>query len=176
MAWAMSWLHRFPDKRAALLNELNAINEQEAILKAPYLNGVCNESLRLNSVVSDIVRKLHRPLEFVDCDLPAGTNLAIAICLVHEDPELYPEPLVFKPERWLERNFKPNEFMPFGGGVRRCLGATLATLEIKITIATWIKHFQFELPPDAPHVEPVYRRNITMAPRSGIPLVFKGPR
>ena len=64
--------------------------------------------------------------------------------------------------------------MPFGGGVRRCIGATLAILEMKVVIATWIKNFRFALPDDVPAVEPTYRRNITMAPKSGIPLVFEG--
>ena len=114
-------------------------------------------------------------MEFVDQEMPAGTNVAIAICLVHEDPELYPEPFEFQPQRWLNRTFKPNEFMPFGGGIRRCLGAPLAILEMKMTIATWVTEFEFALPEDAPDVEPVYRRNITMAPRSGIPLVFQRP-
>ena len=100
----------------------------------------------------------------------------MAISLIHEDPELYPDPFQFNPDRWNKRDFKPTEFLPFGGGIRKCLGLTLAILEMKMVVAAWMKHFRFELPDDAPASEPVYRRNITMAPRSGIPLKFVGER
>ena len=176
IAWAMSWLHRHPEIAGRLRDELNADDSIEAIMQSELLDGICNESLRLNSIVSDIVRTLRKPMEWEDLLLPAGTNIAVAICLVHEDPELFPDPFLFNPDRWLERTFKPFEFIPFGGGVRRCIGATLAMLEMKIVVATWIKDFLFELPADHPGVEPVYRRNITMAPKSGIPLIFRGPR
>lgn len=173
MAWAMSWLHRNPSMLGRLREELSNKNSSEQILKNEYLNGVCNESLRINAIVSDVVRKLKRPLELEDHLLPEGTNVSVAICLVHEDPELYPEPFRFMPQRWEGQRFKPHEFMPFGGGIRRCIGATLAMLELKMTIATWVEHFEFELPENIPDVEPVYRRNVTMAPKTGIPLVFK---
>lgn len=174
MAWAMSWLHRNPSTLIQLREELNSVVSPEEVLRCPYLEGVCNESLRLNSVVSDTVRKLKQPMELVNQTLPTGTNLAIPICLVHEDPEIYPDPFRFQPERWQGFAPKPNEFLPFGGGIRRCIGATLAMLEMKITIATWVTNFEFHLPAGIPDTEPVYRRNVTMAPRSGIPLVFVG--
>ena len=174
MAWAMSWLHRNPDVLTKLAGELSSLEDSNEILKHPYLTGVCNESLRLNSVVSDIARKITEPIELVDTTLPADTNISLAICLVHENPELYPEPFRFNPERWSERQFKPHEFLPFGGGIRRCIGASLAMLEMKMTIATWVKEYEFMLPDDAPESEVTYRRNITMAPKSGIPLIFLG--
>ena len=115
-------------------------------------------------------------MAWVDHDLPTGTNIAVAICLVHENPDLYPDPFEFNPDRWNDQPLKPHEFMPFGGGVRRCIGAPLALLEMKIVVATWVKSFMFELPDDVPKFEPVYRRNITMAPKTGIPLVVRGRR
>ena len=101
--------------------------------------------------------------QYIGCHLPNSRS-----------PELYPDPFLFNPERWNERDFKPTEFIPFGGGVRKCIGATLAILEMKMVIATWIKNFRFELPSDTPETEPLYRRNITMAPKTGIPLRFLG--
>ena len=175
MAWSMSWLHRQPETLTRLRSQLQGCSTEQ-ILSNEYLTGVCHESLRINSVLSDIVRTLKKPIKLEACELPAGTNLGVAICLVHEDPELYPDPFAFKPERWIGMTRKPNEFMPFGGGIRRCIGASLALLEMKITIATWVSKFEFSLPSDIPAEEPVYRRNITMAPRTGIPLVFEGPR
>ena len=174
MAWAMSWLHRSPDYLERLRIELTECSTIEEMIASPFLEGVCNEALRLNSVVSDLVRAVRQPLELEELTLEAGSNVGVAICLVHEDPEIYPEPMQFNPERWLKRKPKPFEFMPFGGGIRRCPGATLALLEMKVVIATWIRNFVFELPPDAPESEATYRRNITMAPVSGIPLVYRG--
>lgn len=176
IAWAMSWLARKSEIADRLRSELDRDDSLEAVLQSELIDGICNESLRLNAIVPDTVRTLRVPMTWTDVELPAGSHIAIAICLVHEDPELYPAPFEFDPDRWSRRIFKPNEFLPFGGGVRRCIGAPLAVLEMKIVIATWWRHFRFELPTDAPHVEPLHRRNVTMAPVSGIPLVFPGPR
>ncbi len=131
--------------------------------------------IRLNAIVSDLVRVMRKPLALEDVDVPANSNVGVAICLVHTDPRIYPQPDKFIPDRWSQRRYKPHEFMPFGGGIRRCIGAPLAMLEMKAVTAAWIKHFNFELPSDAPEFEATYRRNITMAPKSGIPLVFCGP-
>ena len=174
IAWGMSWLHRHPKVLERLRAELNQKNSLNDVANSEYLLGVCNESLRLNSVVSDIIRTVTQPLELEEFSLPANSNVAVAICLVHENAKLYPDPFMFQPERWDGVTRKPHEFLPFGGGIRRCLGATLAMLEMKIAIATLVTQFRFELPKDVPEVEPVYRRNITMAPKSGIPLVFVG--
>ena len=176
IAWAMSWLHRRTKYLDQLRAELDLDDSVEAIINSPLLTGICNESLRINSVVSDTIRKLVVPMQFSFGELPAGSNIAIPICLVHEDPELYPEPFEFRPERWDNLKLKPHEFLPFGGGVRRCIGAPLAVMELKLVVATWIKNFEFLLPADAPPFEKTHRRNITMAPRSGIPLVFEGKR
>ncbi len=174
IAWAMSWLHRHPDILERLRNELNDDDSIDSIIQSQLLSGVCNESLRLNPIISDVIRVLKKPMAWTDYELPAGTNVAIAISLVHENEKLFPEPFKFDPERWLDAKFKPHEFLPFGGGIRRCIGAPLAILEMKIVIAAWSKNFKFELPADASKVEMVHRRNITMAPKSGIPLRFHG--
>ena len=181
MAWAMSWIHRHAEVRERLTQELDNLSDTNAIVNSDLLDGICNESLRLNPIVADVVRRATKPIELVETTLPVGSAFAVAICLVHSNPEIYPRPDQFDPDRWIAsenngRQYKPFEFMPFGGGVRRCIGASLAILEMKITISTWVKHFVFSMPEDAPAVEPVYRRNITMAPRSGIPLVFQGAR
>ena len=169
IAWGMSWLHRSADVLQRLRSEIDSLTLPE-VIDSPLLQGVCNESLRLNAIVPDTVRTLKVPLEWQELTLPRGSNIALSICMVHENPELYPEPMRFNPDRWLGKTYKPHEFMPFGGGVRRCIGAPLALLEMKIVIATWLRNFRFELPNDAPSIEPIHRRNITMAPKTGIPL------
>ena len=176
IAWAMSWLHRHPLILTRLQKELHSLDSFEAILNSQLLEGVCYESLRLNPIVADVIRIVKKPMELVDVQLPAGAAVSVAIYSIHRNAGLYPKPEAFEPDRWEKRTYRPYEFLPFGGGIRRCLGASLALLEMKIVIATWIKHYQFSLPANALQSEPVYRRNITIAPKSGIPLEFQGWR
>ena len=174
IAWGMSWLHRDRNVLNQLRDELKTASSIQDVIASKYLLGVCNESLRLNAIVPDIIRTLTQPVELEGGEVPAESNIAISICLVHEDPEIYPEPFAFRPERWDGVTRKPHEFLPFGGGIRRCLGAALAMLELKMVLATLVTEFRFSLPDHIPDVEPIYRRNITMAPKTGIPLVFEG--
>ena len=173
IAWAMSWLHRNPEYVDRLRVELQSCDWITVAKESKLLDGVCQETLRLNTILPDVVRTLRSPIEWSGHELPVGTNIALAGCLVHEDESLYPDPFAFKPERWEDFKAKPHQFLPFGGGVRRCLGAPLSLLEMKIVILCWIGKFEFEIPADAPESEPVHRRNITMAPQTGIPLMIK---
>jgi len=103
--------------------------------------------------------------------LPAGTAVTIAYAAVHQRPELYPEPTRFRPERFLERKFGPFEFLPFGGGNRRCLGAAFAVYEMKIVLAELIRHHRFRLSGTLP--ERTVLRNVTLGPASGVPMVLE---
>ncbi len=172
IAWAMSWLHRDTEILERLRVELAAEDTIDTVLKSDLLEGICNESLRLNPILADIVRVVKSDFELEEVTLPPDTPVSVGICEVHSDPELYPNPERFDPDRWINAKFKGHEYLPFGGGIRRCIGAPLAILEMKIVVATWIKHCRFQLPTDAPDVEPVYRRNLTMAPKTGIPLTL----
>ncbi len=176
IAWAMSWLHRSPDVERRLREELDSTYDLDVLLRSELLDGICNEALRLNPIVADFIRVVHKPIELVELTLPANSNLAILTCIVHDDEEIYSDAKLFDPDRWSRNSFKPYEFLAFGGGVRRCIGATMALMEMKIALITWLRRFHFELPPDAPSVEPVHRRNLTMAPVSGIELIVKSIR
>lgn len=173
LSWAMSWLHREPAILARLRSELEDADELEQCLESELLHGVCMESLRLNPIVADFLRVFHNPIELEEITLPPNSSVAVLSSEVHQNPEVYPEPQRFNPERWNDASVKPHEFLAFGGGVRRCIGATMALVEMKIALATWLRAFSFELPDDAPEVEPVHRRNLTLAPKSGIELVVK---
>jgi cytochrome P450 len=117
---------------------------------------------------------LKKPMAWSGFEMPAGTNIALATSLVHEDETIYPDPDRFYPERWFDWKAKPHQFLPFGGGARRCLGAPLSILELKIVVSCWIRRFRFALPPNAAETELSTRRNITMAPASGVPLLIAG--
>jgi unspecific monooxygenase len=94
--------------------------------------------------------------------------------LVHQREDLYPEPKTFKPERFLERQYSPYEFIPFGGGARRCIGEALAQFEMKLAIATLLTHYEMELADSKPEVP--RRRGVTLAPKRGVRMVIKGHR
>ena len=176
IAWAMSWLGRNPKIVERLQSELDETEFDDAVNSSKLLTGICNESLRLNPILPDVVRVAKVPIELTDVTIPVGTAFAPSTFLAHYDPEIFEDPEKFDPDRWSDRTYKPTEYFPFGGGVRRCIGAALANLEMKIVVAAWVKEFNFELLEDAPRFEPVHRRNLTMAPSSGVKLRFLGKR
>jgi cytochrome P450 len=109
-----------------------------------------------------------------DYQLPAGMAVAPATVLAHYNPSTYEEPEQFRPERFLEQNYSPFQYMPFGGGHRRCIGAAFASYEIAIVLGSLLKRYRFELIDSAPVVPK--RRNVTIGPSTDVPLRFIGPR
>ncbi|HMP80820.1 MAG TPA: cytochrome P450 [Pirellulaceae bacterium] len=169
MAWAMYHLHRHPDVLAKLKDSLAAADDSpEAYAANHWLKAVVQESLRLNPIVTEVLRVALEPLALGDYVIPAGLAVAPAIVLAHYNPETYPDPEAFRPERFLERSFSPFEFLPFGGGHRRCIGAAFATYEMQIVLGTLIRNFEFELLETRP--VGVRRRSVTMGPSTGIAM------
>lgn len=125
LAWALERIVRHPE----VLERLQA--EAAAGDGTAYLDATIKETLRLRPVVPAVVRQLQAPMTFGGWDIPAGLHIAPSIYLLHRRPDLYPEPLAFRPERFLERTYNTYEWIPFGGGVRRCLGASFALLEMR---------------------------------------------
>lgn len=151
LGWAMYALHR-PENAAVLeklraeLDTLGKDFDVAALDKLPYLEAVCQETLRLFPIApAPFVRKLLKPMDFLGYSLPAGTGLSAAIGIVHYREDVYPEPFSFKPERFLERKFTPFEYIPFGGGARRCLGAAMASYEMRLVLGTILKQFRMRL-------------------------------
>ncbi|MEZ4240570.1 MAG: cytochrome P450 [Myxococcota bacterium] len=145
MAWALYRLARRPGALARLQAELDATDgSPEALEQAPYLGAVVQETLRLEPIVPDIIRTLTEPRTLGGYDFPAGTHVSFLAGLVHQREDLYPEPEAFRPERFLERKFAPHEFLSFGGGVRRCIGAALATYEMKVVLGTLLRAVDVE--------------------------------
>lgn len=167
LAWALYHLHRSPDRLARQRQELEESKDLELaqLARLPYLSAVCQETLRLFPIVPDVLRVLKAPMQLGDYELKAGQLVGVAICSIHHDAELYPEPMEFRPERFLERKYKPWEYMPFGGGHRRCIGAAFASFELAIVLATWLGEASFELLDT--QVKPK-RRNVTLGPDTGV--------
>ncbi len=178
MAWTLYHLHREPEVLRKLLAELAPLGptpEPEALARLPYLGAVCDEALRIHPILSVVGRITLAPFTLRGRELPPGTGVMAAICGVHFHPDIYPEPLRFRPERFLERKYSPFEYLPFGGGARRCIGAAFAQYEMRIVLGTLLAAYRFATAPGAPEESPV-RRNVTFGPRHGVQLVYEGPR
>ena len=175
LAWALYWIHKKPDIRAKLLKEINELGENSepmAIASLPYLTAVANESLRIYPIVPIIFPRIAKQEVTVNgYTFPPETTLVPSIYSLHHREDLYPEPKQFKPERFLERQFAAWEFIPFGGGNRRCLGYALAMLEIKLVLATMLTNFPLQLADEQP--VKYRRRGLTIATSNGVPLVLQ---
>lgn len=168
LAWAVQLVHREPQIRDRLRAEVATAPDGDAAALAalPYLEAVCQETLRLCPIAPYIARDLRRPFAVRGHELPAGAALAISIIGIHRRPELYPEPERFDPDRFLGRGYPPSHFLPFGGGARRCVGAALAMLELKLVLGALM-----QAPPLRLLGDPAIRatvRNTTVGPRGGV--------
>ncbi|MBK9264175.1 MAG: cytochrome P450 [Polyangiaceae bacterium] len=174
LTWAFYELHRHPAIRHRLLGELESLGndpDPEAVARLPYLDAVCHEALRLHPVAPLVTRWLTAPFTLMGYELPPGTGVGASIILAHLNPSTYPEPLEFRPERFLERSFSAFEFLPFGGGARRCIGAAFAEYEMKLVLGALLTHYELELVNKTP--ERSVRRNLTMGPRTDVLMRMK---
>ena len=130
-----------------------------------WADAVVAESLRLRPPVPVVVRRLKRPLRIAGYDLPEGVTVAPSTVLVHQRPELYPDPQAFRPERFLRQKPSPWGWLPFGGGVRRCIGATFAAAEAAIVLTELAA--AYELRATRKRAEKTGRRGIVLVPRDG---------
>lgn len=178
LAWAFYWVHKYPQVRDLLLEELDNLDENpdfSTINKLPYLNAVCNETLRIYPVgILLFKRRVETPVSLCGNDLEPGTLLSGSVYLTHQREDLYPEPKKFKPERFLNKQFSPYEFIPFGAGARRCIGAALAQCEMKLILTRILTNLQLELI-DNGEVKPK-RRGLVTCPNRSIQMVVKGKR
>lgn len=172
MTWAIYHLLKNPETLANLKDELsNSPTDSPASLaQLPYLKAIVQETLRLNPLVTEVLRILKKPMELGEYRLPAGMAVAPAAILAHYNPETYPEPDRFRPERFLERSYSPFEYMPFGGGNRRCIGAAFASFEMAIVLGTFIKRFDWDLLETKPLRST--RRSVTMGPSTNVRVRF----
>jgi cytochrome P450 len=175
LAWALYELGRNPETLERLRAELDILGPDpgvDALSRLPYLTAVCNETLRLHTILAEIGRLPNAPIEIQGYEIPAGRPVVIAVIAIHHDPGIYPEPERFRPERFLERTYSSSEFMPFGGGHRRCLGAPMAQVELPIILADIVTRWDFE----PAGTERNVRRDIGMQPKNGVRLRITGQR
>lgn len=176
MAWALYWTHFLPEVKEKLLQELASTDEDPmSIARLPYLTAVCQEALRIYPVAMLMFPRItQEPVKLVGYKIEPGTAVMGCIYLVHQREDLYPNPKQFQPERFIERQYANWEFLPFGGGARRCVGDALALLEMKLVLATILKHYQIALVGHQP--EQPQRRGVTLAPSGRVKMVAQGAR
>jgi cytochrome P450 len=144
LSWSFERLLRHPEMYSRLRAEVDGSRDAETDgedtaasgADGEYLDAVVKETLRLCPAAPIVVRKLLEPMELGGYEIPAGTTVAPCVHLVHRNPEIYPRPLEFRPERFLQRPAGTYTWIPFGGGVRRCLAAPYAQMLMKQVIAT----------------------------------------
>jgi cytochrome P450 family 135 len=163
LAWAVERLARHPDKLDRLATETRAGDDR-------YLKAVVYETLRLRPVISLVNRTLKAPMRFGGYDLPAGVKVVPSIFLVHRRPDVYPEPERFLPERFLDAPPGTYTWIPFGGGVRRCLGGAFAQFEMEVVLGELAA--RAAISPARRKPERVYRRAITETPRHDAEIIL----
>jgi cytochrome P450 family 135 len=167
LAWTFDLLLRHPAALTRLRDSIEAGEDD-------YMRAVITESLRLRPVVPLAGRRLHKELVADGLTLPPGTDVTPAIWLTHTRADLYPDPFAFKPERFLDDPPETYGWIPYGGGMRRCLGAAFAEFEMRIVLREVLT--RCDLRKASPVPEQTGRRNITLSPKDGTPVVLEARR
>jgi cytochrome P450 len=157
LSWVFERLLRNPRPLARLVESLDEGDE--------YLDAVVKETLRVRPVVVDVARRLQRDVELGGWRLPAGTLVLPAIAAVHVRPDLYPSPHEFRPERFLDGSPESYAWIPFGGGVRRCIGASFAQVEMRVVLREVLRRVRLRAPSQRPERPQV--RHVTVVPARG---------
>jgi cytochrome P450 len=161
LAFAFDLLLHNPAVLARLREELESGHDA-------YLEAVVTESLRLRPVIDAAERTLTKPRVIAGYELPAGIRVYPAIALVHRREDIYPQADEFRPERFLDDGAESYSWLPFGGGIRRCIGAALAQAEMAEVLRIVLSNV--ELRALRPELDPVVIRGITLVPKHGTPV------
>jgi cytochrome P450 len=167
LAWTFERLVRFPAAYDRLREVVRSGSEAEA---DAYVEATIYEGMRARPVIPMVVRLVQRPWQLGPYVVPAQTPVALSIVGVHHREDVYPEPYAFRPERFLGKKPGTYTWIPFGGGIRRCLGATLAMAEQQLVLAAIARRTDLAAADETP--EPARQRNVTMIPGRGGEVVL----
>jgi cytochrome P450 len=179
LAWAFERLLSLPEIVSRARDEIERVSEGEpldaaCIGKLEYLDGIVKEALRLRPIVPLAPRRVMRPVKIGGFDLPVGCNAAASIYLAHHDERVYPDPERFDPLRFVGKKTDPYTWLPFGGGIRRCIGMAFAQYEMKVVLAEVLRRADLSIAPGPP-IRTV-RRGLTLVPLGGTPVIMSGTR
>jgi len=175
LAWVFWHLTQHPDVVARVREEIARVTgggplEPQHVGHLEYLDAVIKETMRLTPVVTMVIRRVHAPGRIGGVDVPVGAEVGANIYLAHRRPEVWRDPERFDPERFVGNRPSPNTFFPFGGGVRRCIGAAFATYEMKMVLGELLPRVELRHAPGY-RMRPRLRA-ITIAPSRGMPVVM----
>jgi cytochrome P450 len=170
LAWTFERLVRNPEPYGQLRDLVRSGSSEEA---EAYVEATIHEGMRVRPVIPMIVRLVKRRWRLGDCVVPAQTPVAVSIVALHHRADVYPDPYSFRPERFVGQKPGTYTWIPFGGGIRRCLGASLAMAEQRVVLAAIAR--QTDLKPADPAPEPARQRNVTMIPGFGGRVVLSRP-
>ncbi len=175
LSWALYRIALHEDVRRRLLAEIDeafpdGAVDPDRILELDYLTAVAKEALRIHPVIPGVGRVLKKARTVAGWDLPAESVVGCSILLAHFDPAVWPEPRRFDPERFLGQRISPYRYFPFGGGIRRCIGEAFALYEMRVVLATLLAQRVPQLVRGRRYT--TKRRNLTLSPSGGMPLVF----
>lgn len=166
LGWAIERLVRHPEALARTVAEAPDGG-------GPYTEAVIQETLRLRPVIPVVARHVKQPFELGDHLIPAGATITPSILLMHRRPDVYPDPNAFRPERFLETPPGTYTWIPFGGGVRRCIGASFALFEMRVVLSTLLERATVAVDPARSGREGTRRRAITLTPARGATVVLR---
>jgi cytochrome P450 len=169
LAWTWERLVRTPEAHERLVEAVRSDEDAEQVVEATI-----TESMRSRPVIPMTGRRVTVPWRLGEFGIPADTAVGISILLLHHREDAYPDPFAFRPERWLDNKPGTYEWIPFGGGIRRCLGATLAMAEQRVVLAAMTRRLDLEAA--EPEPEHARHRNVTMIPARGARVVVRNRR
>jgi cytochrome P450 len=167
LAWTFERLVRHPEAYDRLRESVRG----DADDRAAVIEATIHEGMRSRPVIPTIGRRVKVPWQLGEYGVEADTPILMSILLVHHREDVYPEPFAFRPERFLGRKPGTYEWIPFGGGIRRCLGATLAMAEQRVVMDAVAR--RTDLVADDPAPERAVHRNVTMIPSRGARVVMR---
>ena len=169
LAWTWERLVRTPAAYDRLRDAVRSDTDA-----ADHIEAAITEGMRSRPVIPIIGRRVTVPWRLGPYVVPAGTPVTISILLLHHRQDVYPDPFAFRPERWLGRKPGTYEWIPFGGGIRRCLGASLAMAEQRVVLDAMTRRLDLEV--EDPDPERAVHRNVTMIPSRGTRVIVRGRR
>ncbi len=170
LAWTFERLVRTPDAYDRLRDVVRSDGENAS----SYVEAAVHEGMRVRPVIPIVARLVRRPWQLGEYVVPPDTPVAVSIVALHHREDVYPDPHRFHPERFLDRKPGTYSWVPFGGGIRRCLGGALAMAEQNIVLRSVARRTDMVAADRAP--EPARQRNVTMIPREGGRVVVKSKR
>ncbi|MBL9005169.1 MAG: cytochrome P450 [Myxococcales bacterium] len=180
LGWTVALLLQHPALYDELAQDIESARDAQGALdpeklaKLPLLDATIRESLRLRPIAPLVARLLAKPLQLAGYDIPAGWVVAPAISLVHQRAATYRDPLRFDPHRFLREKLPNNEWLPFGGGNRRCIGAAFATYEMKMVLSALLSRTRMRLAPG--YTPRTIRRGVVLTASEGVPVIVEERR